>query len=508
MTVTYLALSQRHPSIDLELARDRDALYRGGAAVRQRARRFLQKRPTEPDSVYQTRIAEMIYEPHLGSILDHFGSMLFKSKPVAVATLDGRELHNFEPKFYGALKDDADRAGTNMDALLKSAFNSAAVTGLGWLLIHDPIDRSGLDPADSKADWEARGLGNLWIEKLDPEAVTDWETDAAGNLTLAIVHRVSAPRTSASSTRQRIVETWEVYSAHDVETFAIEYDAKHAPPPSVEVPSVDLRSHPFGRVPLLCLRFEASTHLAARLETSQIAHTHAINAESWALARSAFAQPLFQVADPASFDAPTMGHGWGIRIHKDEKASWMEPAGTALDALNRAKKDHRDAIYKVASAMALGTDSSAASVGRSAESKAIDHEASRIALRAFAEPVRELMQRLYTMLSDVRGEDVVWRIDGLDDLDVVAYLQALKLLRDGLDGPAHSPQARAALESRAVEALLPDATPEQKNAWRRETLSAIQTEPTPEQREAKAFAEMHKVVTGDAHDNADADRAA
>lgn len=499
MTITYQALSQRHPSLDQELTADRLAMYRGGAAVRARGRRFLRQRPGEPNGVYRTRIAEMIYEPHLGSITDHFASMLFKSKPVAVATRDGRELHQFETAYYSKLKTDADHAGTNMDAVFKSLFVDAAVTGLAWLLVHDPIDGSGLEPPENKWDWENRGLAGFFVERLETGRVVDWQTDPAGNLLLAVVHRVSTPRLSAGSTRGRVVETFQVYDAADVETFQIEYDEKSPPKPDDVVPSVNLRSHPFGCVPILCMAFDPSTHLAARLETSQLAHTQALNSESWALARSAFAQPVFNVNDPASFAAPTISDGYGFVLGMEEKAGWMEPTGNAFDALNRAKKDHKDAIYKIGSAMALGVDASAASLGRSADSKAIDHEASRIALRAFADPVKELMGRLYALLSNVRGESVTWRIDGLDDLDVVAYLQALKLLRDGLDGPAHSPQARAALESRAVEALIPDATPEQKNTWRRETLTAIVNEPSPEEREAKAIASLHAAASGHGH---------
>jgi hypothetical protein len=473
MSITYAQLNQRHPSLDYELAQDRLALYRGGAAVRARARRFLEQRPNEPDATYQTRLREMIFEPHMGTIISHFANMIWKSKPVAVATIRGKELHDFESAYYGSFKSNADHSDSDIDVLVKALFVDAAVTGLGWLLVHDPIDDSGLEPAQNKAQWEARGLGNFWVEKLDYSEVIDWELDSDKNLLMAVVHRVQTPRLSAESTRSIVRETWQVYSHMDVETFAVEYDAKNAPKPDDLIESVSLRSHPFGRVPLLCLEFGPSQHLAARLETPQLAHALALNAENWALGRSAFAQILFNSEDPNGFTAPTMASGVGIVVGINEKASWLEPAGTALDALNRAKKDHMDSLYRVASAMALGVENNAASVGRSAESKAIDNESSRVALRSFAEPVREIMGRLYAMIASARGDQVTWRIDGLDDLDVVAYLQALKLLRDGLDGPAHSPGARAALESRAVEAMVPDATPEQKQLWRAETTAGV-----------------------------------
>lgn len=508
MTVTYQTLTQRNPLVaDLELARDRQAMYAGGAAVKARARRFIHPQPNQPDAVYQARLARFVSEDYAGRIINHFANMLCKSPPTAVPTRDGRDLHDHETAYYSALKENCDRAGTDIDVFFKGLFVDAATTGLGWVLVHAPQDMSGLEPPTSKADWESRGLGALFLERLDYEAVTDFECDESGNLSLAIVRRVSRPRSSVSSSRDRVVETFEVYSPTDCETFRIEYNSKDGPPkPDAVVPSIDLRPTPFGQIPLICLDFGPGLHLMATLESPQIAHTAALNAENWALGLAAYSQLLFNVADPDSFSAPKMQANIGIVLGKDDRASWLESSGVAFDALNRAKVDAREAIYRLGSAMALGANSDAVSVGRSAESKAIDHEASRIALRAWADPLKEVVQRVCSLISSVRGESsITWRVDGCDDFDVVAYLEALKLLHDGLGGPVHSPQARAALESRAVEALLPDATLAQKDVWRRETLEAILTEPSEQEREAKAFADMHKVVAGNDHDHANDD---
>lgn len=512
MTVTYATLTARNPLIaDLELTRDRQAMYAGGAAVKARARRFIHPQPNQPEAVYRARLDRFVSEDYAGRIISHFANMLCKSPPSAVATRSGRELHDHETDYYSALKENCDRAGTDIDVMFKGLFTDAATTGLGWLLVHSPQDMSGLEPPENRADWEARGLGNLWLEKLDYEAVTDFECDESGNLSLAIVHRVAKPRLSVGSNRDRVIETWEVYSAAgaatDVETFRIEYSAKDgAPKPDTVVPSIDLRPLPFGQIPLICLSFGPGLHLMATLESPQIAHTAALNAENWALGLSAYSQLLLNVADPDGFAGPKVGPGWGIVLGKDDKCSWLEPSGNAFDALNRAKVDAREAVYRLGSAMALGANSDAVSVGRSAESKAIDHEASRIALRAWADQLKEVVQRTYALIANVRGESVTWRVDGCDDFDIVAYLEALKMLRDGLDGPVHSPQARAALESRALEALLPDATLQQRDVMRRETLAAIVNEPTSAQREANELAALHGAVHG--NDNADATDAA
>jgi hypothetical protein len=80
--------------------------------------------------------------------------------------------------------------------------------------------------------------------------------------------------------------------------------------------------------------------------------------------------------------------------------------------------------------MALGVDNNAAALGRTAESKAADSEATRVILEAYGDVVVEVIERVYDLISAVRGDGYTWSIDGLADFATADVGSLLTVLKD------------------------------------------------------------------------------
>jgi hypothetical protein len=461
-------LNQRHPSCDRELIEDLDALYAGDKKLEARLTRFLPQREREKPERYALRKREAQYRNYLGPIIDYFTSMLFVSKPVLKAKAAGAKDATADPgEYWSKLREDCDGGGTDIDSLYKATLTRAMVERTGWLRLHQPTDGGPI--SGTAADFERRKLGECWIEHVDGEAVLDWELDDSGRLLFAVTHKLEARRTSVSSKRDQVVETWQWLTPSAVETFQLSYPKDKPPESTTEVPSLGSVPHTFGAVPLVCLDLPPALWVANRLRSPQLAHFRKLNAQSWSLSCTAYAMPVAKVRDPAAFAEAAQGAGYGIVIGTEEDWSWEAPPNGHFAALDTEIKAEKDELFRIANQMALGVENNAAAIGRSAESKASDAESTRVVLTAFSRKVKETIEFTLELISRARGEKLKWSVEGLDDfaaLDLTAFLEQLTLAKGAGGIPSRTFEIQS--KTRLAEALLPDLDEEVKATIRQE----------------------------------------
>jgi hypothetical protein len=286
--------------------------------------------------------------------------------------------------------------------------------------------------------------------------VLDWELDAAGNLQWAIVHSRSQPRSGPDSERDTVTEQWEYLTRETITTYAISYPANKKPHDDQEVGKFgEPVPHRFGRVPLICIQLPPSLWIASRLELPQLAHLRTLNAQAWSINTTCYAMPVNKVNDPENFTKQTQGAGFGIVIGVDESWGWEAPPSAHFDALDTAVTAHKDEIYRIAHQMALGVENNAAAVGRSADSKMQDGQATRVVLVAFAKKVREEIARCFDSISAMRGDAYTWTVSGLDEFaatDLQGFLDVMAKIQEV--GGIPSRTAMVLLKTRLAESAL------------------------------------------------------
>ncbi|HEU4544373.1 MAG TPA: hypothetical protein VFR23_24795 [Jiangellaceae bacterium] len=465
---SYSSLNQRHPSWNESRQCELRGLYEGGEKLERLYPTILPRRDRERPQRYEVRLKEAQYRNYLGPIIDYFASMLFVSRTVSKATLDEKLVED-PGEYWTKFRDDCDREGTDLDDLLKFVLTDAMVCGHGWIRLHQPAPSE--EPVTNVADFERLGLGDCWLEHLEPSAVLDWDASDDGRMLWAVTHELTAKRRGLGGDRKLITETWQHLTPEAVETYAITYESDKRPKPDDEVPLVGAPvPHRFGLVPLVCLELPSALWVANRLRSPQLAHFRKTNALAWSLATSCYAMRQYFVGSPEEFSKVVNGAGYEIVLGIDEKAEWDAPPTDHFSALDTEIKAEKDEIFRIAHQMALGVDNNAAAVGRTAESKASDLQSTRVVLVAISRIVRETIEYTLDLISGARGEEFTWSVEGLDDfaaLDAAAFVENLKLLNDaGRTIPSKTFQI--AVNERTAELFLPHLDEQTKTKIREE----------------------------------------
>ncbi len=440
--------------------------------------------------MYHARKAEAHYTGYVGPILDFFSAKLLSAailaRPKSRSVLESKGPDAPDAvvdSFYAQWKEDVDGAGTDLVDFIRSRFSSACVKGRSWWLVEMPED----DGAVSLAEWESRRLGDGYVTALDNEQVLDWEVDGRGQLEWAIVHSFETRRPSVGLSRGRVRETWRVYDAATLTTYAVEYDPTKGEPRPESAVLVGSRNHGFSRVPLVRLGFVGvrgvkvkvggrtvrlsssaieGFWLMQRLADPQIAHFRSEAALDWNIKRTCYAMPVFRVVDTTK--PPVMGAGYYIMIGEKEGCEWIAPPTDHLDLVSKRSHDLKDAIYRVANQLAQSVDNSASVQRRSGESKQADASSTEVTLRVYGALCREAIEQTYELLSEGRGDSVVWSIEGLDTFSLTDAEQVVDAATKAQGLRVGSLTFQKELTLRVADALLPGVDQGTKDAIRRE----------------------------------------
>lgn len=480
--VKYATLNRRHPASDAKTFARYAALYRGGRTFRARVGDFLPQNPLESGTVYTMRKAECAYRSYVGPAVDFFSFQLFASPLVVRATTNGAPVP-VDP-FYAAFKESVDATGTDLVDFLKARFVTALVKGVAWWVAELPDDDGA--PATDRKDWASRGLGTASLRAVDPDNVLDWETDDAGLLTWAITHARETRRDDPRAERSAVTETWRLYDRESVETFQVTYDPKKPPKATDDIPSTGARRHRFPRVPLVQMRLPDGLWLLNRTAEAQEEHFRLSAALSWAMKRAAYPMAVFK---SDSGEQPKTGAGLVTTIGSKDELEWIAPPMSAFDSLQSAIKDAMTEIHRIAQQMSHSVDNTAATAGRSGDSKDADNTATEICLHAYAALVKGAAEQTYELVSDARDDfDLVFSIEGMNRFSLKDTGTTLdNITRASKLGIPSDTLARE-LGVKAADLLLPDASQGVKDTINAEIRSAsAKASPAPPKPEGDAL---------------------
>ena len=156
-----------------------------------------------------------------------------------------------------------------------------------------------------------------------------------------ILHDVKRVRLDPrASQRHAVTERWWLCDRDVVERFEVTYDPHDPPKPEDMVPSVGVKIHGLGVVPVVDMVLPKGLWIANRIASSQKESFRLGNANNWSIRQTCYAMPVFHLEPDAK--PPVMGAGYYVKMGITEKASWLAPPTDHIETVRRevgAQKD-------------------------------------------------------------------------------------------------------------------------------------------------------------------------
>lgn len=446
-------LNQMHPEVDREEIEDFEALFEGGEEFTERIKRLLPQRPQEPDDVYRFRCKMAHFVAFAQQIIGYYVGGLFSSR-IEYRTKDGTV-----PEWLGDFVANCDRQGTHLETFLQRMVKNAHVSRAAWVLIDFPEAK---EAPSTLLDWQAQGLGNGYLCEVDTECVLDWECDEDGNLEWVIVHDKKSPRLTPYDSRNMVTETWRVYTKELWEKYEVTYEK--GSPPSQEAEILPVASGPSptpGFVPMVRLEFPCEVQLMPVLFSPLLELIRKRNALSWSLDRSSYAMRIFKLAEMRDLQVHGVGHG--IVLGPDEDVKWDSPPADAFAPTANYIDEIKTEAYRSAHAMALSIGNSAAALGRSEGSKAMDFDAISVVMRFMGRFVLRALNRILGLLSIGKAAPETFQCSGLDEYEAQDMATLFDSAVKAQSLAIQSPTFNKLLKTRLAYALTPQASQQERD---------------------------------------------
>ncbi len=530
----YALLSATKPSSPPEergytpdLWRELDDLYRGGYQIQGRAAAYLPPAVGERTERHKERLGLASYIGYFGGIVVAYASSLF-AVPVAVVPAGDAEDEGTpgelpDGEAYDAFGRNADLRGSAFSQVLKGAAETALVKGKGLLAVDFP----GGPPTATRADSDRAGVARPYAYEVQPEELTDWEYDSTvrqrvslegggavewevGRFAWVVLRRVVQRRASPAEGRAAPFEEFKIWRRRP-EDGVVVWEIYHAlpddegkpPKPETEIALVATGETTFREIPIVELRFPETLWLGNVIGPLNKEHWQRRSALLAAQQRALLVVPTVylgpgvpevggsynEVAEnPHRGDDPArraQREGYLVLGDKDRLA-FEGPPTEAFTVIDGQLKSLVDEIHRVSGRMAASVSSTSKALSRSGASKALDNADFDTVCAAMGAVLADAARRVYTVISEARGEDVCWTVHGLDGYDSGA--DRASVLEEALQLGALDFGSRTAaieLRVRSVLALLPGLGPEAQATIRGEIAASVvaegaKTPPLPE----------------------------
>ncbi len=436
-------LDQTHPDYDAQNQAEWRALHEGpGKGDGELWSRWLPRRPAEQLDRWNSRKASATYKNEAGGLLDLLTGYLF-STPLVVAGAPN--------PWWETWLTDVDRQGSAFSPFVADRLTDALVGSAAYALVSLP-QRGAV--VTNRADEEALGLLDAYLVPWTAEHVLRWGEDEHGRLTW-VVAKDSVPVNEFGqelTTKHR----WTYVDSTTIRVFEAPDDAS----PDDDAPEVLTVQHGFGRLPVVRMKLAPTMHAMRRLRDPAVDLLRARTARKWAIEQSAYAMlGIFTDRDLSELKG---GEGWWMQFPLDAKAEWLEPGGASLAELASEIETARDDLYRAMHSLTQASHSDSLQ-GQSGISKEMDWQAFEVVLSGYASVVLDFARDILDLVSHARGEDDTGLdLTGLDGFQASNPSQFLLDATVGEPLLSKSPTAKRMLAKRAVDALLPDLTPEDR----------------------------------------------
>ncbi len=453
-----IEIDQEHPDFRrqkfmLKMYRD---LYAGGHEFKQRAAEYLLPRQKEPLDVYAERLQRVFYENYIGSIVDWYGSTLFRREP-SLQLEGGLETGR---EFLSAFADDCDRQGTRLSSFFRQCLLDMLVSGRSHILIDFP--RTSATPSN-RAEEDATGLSRAYLVRYRAEELINWSFDETGQYEWVVL-RQSARKQPRVDSPELVEETyWFYYDKSEYRTYRRIEQANQ--PTSIELiasgPHALIRHQ---RVPLETLKVSEGLWLMNKAAHLQLEHFNKSNALAWAITMGLFAMPVIYSERDWN---QIVGESYYIQLGPTDRFGWTEPDGKVYQIAAANLETLKEEIYRVCY-LSQASGEVTGGHAQSAASKQLDFTITQEVLRAYGAAVKDSIRNVLSAISAAREDGVTVSVTGLDEVDISDFGAELQDAKSLLELGIQSPTLKRQIYHRLAMKYLNDARQEMKDQIARE----------------------------------------
>lgn len=431
-------------------------LYSGAFGFKEHAANYLLRRHKEPLDVYAERLSRVFYENYIGSIIDWYGSTLFRREP----SLHFENSNDLSQQFLAQFADDCDRRGTTLSDFFRQTLLDALVAGRSHILIDFPRTSK---PIANRAEEDAAGISRAYLVRYQAEDVINWSRDERGDYEWLVLRQTSKQQRSVDAPTVS-EETWWRY--YDKSEYRVYRRIESSEEPGL-IQLIAKGPHALAtqqQVPVLTLELSEGLQLMSKAAHLQLEHFNKSNSLGWAITMGLFAMPV--IYSDREWNQ-IVGESYYIQLGTSDRFGWTEPDGKVYQIAAANLETLKEEIYRVCY---LSQASGEVTSGRaqSAASKQMDFTITQEILRAYGSAIKNCIRRVITAISEARQDDVAVSITGLDEVDISDFTSELANAASLLSLGIQSPTLKREICQRLALKYLNDARQETKDQIARE----------------------------------------
>lgn len=421
-TTSYSTFSERHPSYNEQYWEQLDALCSGGVKLLgddKLMKRVFPKHRDEHDKIYAERLACAHYLPFAGEVVGNIVNGVF-SDPMDISGKDG-EL----PDFYKDFIEDTSRPGKRTKCSMSEFAEDMLLTALkkktAWAQVDLPIVSGTFSNA---LEEEQSNATRAYVVSISPENVIDWGEDEDGDLTWAIIRKVTNKRESPDSNRNNITEEFSVFDRGGYQIFSITHDKDKPIEEKDPVRLISKGDHSFGQVPLVRLSLVDNLWAMDKMESACRALLRDLNSLEWGVRQSLHSQlyeflgPETDMMSPIGLDPERAnnqqrGDGYVCERAGGDRAEYIGPSTDPFEFGLKMVLMHRDEMYRVNGQSGVDNDSTASSRQQSAEAKKEEKEQADAIYAATGRVVAAFVKTLIEVAAAGRKEKIAVNVSGM-----------------------------------------------------------------------------------------------
>lgn len=447
---TWKILKMKHEGYDVRCldTKKQDILYQGGFQMNDPdvAILFCPKLKNEEDNtVYKERVQSAAYIPTFSKLLTGLVSNLFSQDLSVMEAADhddpstpGDEVTDQLREYYKLFQNDCDGCGTTLHNFMRHTATKGLKHGFAYFGVDYPKGE-----VSNLLEQEQLGLDKPRMYKIDSESVYDWKMKEDSKHELEWIKLLCAkpyqPTPFDPPMCIYVVKTWFLndqgmacYECYESQPLPLGKEPKDKD----VLQKTDEGVTSFKSIPIIYWCLDEGVAVGQKLAPLAAEHFNRTTIENHSTNKACLTVPVVYRGEMFAGDslpdpgAMNMHRGQNPRgkvnsrgvlelgEYNKDKFDIVEAEGKALAFIHKQNEDLDEKMHSVVHQMAQSLKQARSQSGKTAQSKQEDRRSTEMLLTAIADEIYTITQKAFELISESRGEDIVWEVKGLSALAV------------------------------------------------------------------------------------------